>query len=237
MFRLKSAFAAILVLTVAGCAQTKTPFASSMNRDAMPMVQTEQERTLAHQAQALDRMSKDLVRKTTFKGAALGAVAGCGLAIAGGSKAQCAQAALVGGVIGGVAGNATGKAQAKKRVEIVELNRVLPSLRKTNDQMDVVSGGVAELVAKQDAEIAQMKQQMAQGNLSQQAYDARLAEIRQVRGDVAQALTLSASQARQAKSALMDAQAQGQTGIDWYIAETNKLEAEAVSARAQLSLL
>ncbi len=237
MFRLKSAFAALLVLTIAGCAQTKTPFASSMNRDVLPAVQSDQERLLTNQAHALDRMSKDLVRKTTFKGAAIGAVAGCGLAVVGGSKAKCAQAALVGGVLGGVAGNAAGKAQVNRRVELVELNRILPSLRKTNDQMEVVAGGVSNLMAKQDAEIAQLKADLTHGATTQAAYDARLSEIRTVRSELAQALTLSAGQARQAKEALVAAQSQGQTGIDWYIAETNKLEAEAVSARAQLSLL
>lgn len=237
MLRLKSILLVLCAMVLSACAQTKTPITSSMNRTALPAAQTEQERAVMRQANALDRMSRDLVRKTTMKGAAIGAVAGCGLAVVGGAKSKCAQAALVGGVIGGVAGNAAGKDQVKKRVEIVELSRVLPSLRETKEQMALVSQDVPSLIAQQDAEIASMQTQLAAGTLDQTSYDARLAEIRSVRSDLAQALSLSARQAKQAKEALLAAKAQGQTGVDWYIAETNKLEVEAVSARAQISLL
>lgn len=237
MFRLKTAMTAVLVLTVAGCAQTKTPIASSMSYEASPVSQSQQERILTQQADALDQMSKDLVRKTTLNGAALGAVAGCGMAIIGGSKAQCAQAALVGGVVGGITGHAKGKAQVKKRVEIVELSRVLPSLRETSDQLEIVSGGVDALIAQQNAEITTLKRQVASGEITQDAYNARLSDIGLLRSELAKSLSLSASQAKQARAALQNAQAQGQYGVDWYIDATQKLEQDAVSARAKLSLL
>lgn len=237
MFRFKSAFAALLVLTIAGCAQTKTPFASSMNRDEATTAVSQQEQVLTEQAVALDRMSKDLVRRTTVNGAAFGAAAGCGMAIVGGSKNKCIQAALVGGVLGGVTGHMNGKAQVKKRVEIVELSRVLPSLRETSSQLDIVSGGVETLIAQQDAEIIALKKQVAAGQISQETYSARLSDIRMVRSELAQSLSLSASQAKQANLALLNAKSQGQTGVDWYIGATQKLEQDSVSARAKLSLL
>lgn len=208
-----------------------------MSHEAVPVAQSQQERVLMDQATALDRMSKDLVRKATLNGAAIGALTGCGLAVVGGSKNQCIQAALVGGAAGAVAGHAKGKAQVKKRVEIVELSRVLPSLRKTTTQLGLVSGGVDALIAEQNAEIKALKQQVATGQVSQEAFDARLSDIRLVRSELAQSLSLSASQAKQANLALQNAQAQGQTGVDWYISATQKLEQDSVSARAKLSLL
>ena len=237
VFRLKTTLASVLVLAVAGCAQTKTPFASSMSHQAVPAAQSQQEHVLAEQADALNKMSTDLVRKTTLNGAAIGALAGCGLAVVGGSKNQCIQAALVGGAVGAVTGHAKGKARVAKRVEIVELSRVLPSLRTTTNQLGVVASGVDTLIAEQDAEIFALKQQVEAGQLSQETYETRLSDIRLVRSELAQALSLSASQAKQANLALQNAQDQGQTGVEWYISATEKLEQDSVSARAKLSLL
>lgn len=237
MFRLASAVTVSLVLALGGCAQTQAPFASSISSAPSTAPHTQQDRILLDQAEALDRMSKDLVRKTTFRGAAIGAVAGCGFAVIGGSAGRCAQAALAGGVIGGVAGHVSGKAQVQNRVELVELSRVLPSLRQTSEQVALVSGGVDDLVASQDAEIRVLKQDLAEGVISQDIYDERLADIRDIRAQLAEALSLSAAQAKQANQSLREAKDQGQTGVEWYINATSDVEDQAVSARAQLSLL
>jgi hypothetical protein len=215
----------------------KAPISSTMN-SAGAYSQTDQEMALADQAQALARLTRDMVRRSTTNGVALGAVTGCGLAlISASAKAKCMQGAVAGGLIGGVAGYAHGQAQVQKRVELVDASKLLASVRSTKDQLEVVKGGVASVIARQDAELAQMKAQLAAGQISQAQYNARIDAISASRAELAAALTQSATQAGQANAALKDAVRQGQTGLGWYLMETRKIQEESISARAQISLL
>jgi hypothetical protein len=238
VFVKKSAYFALLILTLSACgAQVKSPISSTMG-SAPVIAHTDQERALADQAHALDRLSRDMARKSTTTGAAIGAVAGCGLAIVSSSaKAQCLKGAVAGGVIGGVAGYAHGQSQVQKQVELISANTLLPSVRQTKDQLEVVKGGVASVIARQDAELMQMKSQLALGQISQAQYDERISAIKASRAELARALTQSAVNAGQANAAVKDAVRRGQTGLGWYLMETKKIQDESLSARAQISLL
>ena len=173
-----------------------------------------------------------------MKGAAAGAAAGCGLAIVSTSEsAKCLAGAVAGGAVGAMIGNAMGHKQADERLEIVSLSRVTPVISDAQKQMARMNDGMAQFISDQNDEMASLKMQRADGTISKDDYDARLAEIRATRAEVAEALTLSAEQAHAAKTALKDASAKGQSGLDWHILQIDTLEDEATSARARISLL
>ncbi len=199
---------------------------------------TAQEAQLTEQATALDRLSNDLMRRAMTRGAKVGAAAGCGLAVVSTSSgANCLAGALAGGTVGAVAGHAAGKKQVDARMELVSLSRVTPSITRTRDQMQLVEQGLPDLLASQARELATLRERMLAGELTETAFDARVAEIKQSRAMVAEALSLSASNARAAHKALAEAKSDGQTGLDWHLMMVGKLEKDALSARSSISLL
>lgn len=228
----------LLTFAVSGCGQTQ--FVSRDQTPDLATIQTgnQEERVLAEQAVALDQMTKDLVRQATLKGAAIGAAAGCGLAMVSATESgKCLVGAVAGGAIGAVAGNAMGKREVEKRVEIVSLSRVTPSIAHSQKQMAMVSDGLSSMLTAQKAEMADLEAQRTEGRITQAQYEARIAEIRDARASMTESLTLSARQAEQALDAMKAAKAQGQTGLDWHIMQVETLEDEAISARSRISLL
>ena len=157
--------------------------------------------------------------------------------VTGSGKNSCLKAAVVGGAVGGVAGHASSKKEVKKRVEMVSLSRLKPSVVKARDQMALVDGDLDTILSAQNAELTALPDQVANGAMSAAQADARRAEIATYRADPAKSFSLSASQARDAHAALLDAKEKGQDGRDWYLMQAQKIEAEAVSARSQISLL
>lgn len=237
MSRARIMILSLCVLATAGCGG-----ASVVSRNAGAMAfstsGTAGDPDMVAQAQALDAMTRDLMRRATIKGAAVGAAAGCGLAVISASEgAKCFAGAVAGGAVGAVVGNAMGRVEVAKRVEIVRLSRVTPAISGAQKQMAHLNDGMADFIAAQDDEMAALTMQRDQGSLTQKQYEARLAQIRQNRAEVAEALTLSARQAHMTHAALVDARAKGQTGLDWHILQVETLEDEATSARARISLL
>lgn len=226
-----------LVMSVAACGQTPSV---SRNTSALSFSATQgsTDDAMVEQAQALDKMTKDILRRATMRGAAIGAAAGCGLAVVSASEGgKCLMGALAGGAAGAVVGNAVGQRQVKERIEIVSLSRVTPAISGAQKQMAHLTETMPGLLETQDQEIADLNAARAAGEISAHTYDKRMTEIRTARAEVAEALTMSADQARAAKMALKDAGAKGQTGLDWHIMSIETLEDEAVSARSRISLL
>ncbi|CUH79520.1 hypothetical protein [Tropicibacter naphthalenivorans] len=240
MFPSKIIALTLCVAVTSGCS-TLTPSVTRTDTAALTATQVapgQRDAQMLKQTAALEAATRDLVRKSTVQGAAIGAVAGCGLAaVTGAGKNQCLGGALAGGVVGAVVGNARGKAQVEKRVEIVSLSRVMPSLRDADAQMSLVGQNLPQMLAAQDAEIAALDSQLATGQITRAAHAARVGEIREVRETIAASLDLSAEQAREAHNALKGADAQGQDGLAWYLFKAQKLEKQAVSARGAISLL
>jgi uncharacterized protein YcfJ len=193
---------------------------------------------LAEQAVALRNMTADIKRKSAIKGAAKGAVAGCGLSfVAGNGKSQCVNAAVAGGVIGGVAGFQAGDKVIEKRMQMIDVNRVLPSLKQASDSAEVVVRDVPSVLAAQDQELSALARQLEAGQITQADYDTAKADIRARRAALAEVLSLSAQQAAEARALFEHAQNEGQTALAWYVHAIRLIEQDATSARAQINLL
>lgn len=227
----------LALLGVAGCGTGTVPTRNLVDQQSA-VAPAPTETAVAAQADALRALSRDMLVKATMRGAAYGAVAGCGLAVVSDSaKARCLQAAAAGGAVGAVVGNVAGRQQIARRVEIVSLNRLLPSLLETDEQLVRVNGNIPRIMAMQDEELARLRAARAQGQVSDAEYQARLSEIRAIRAEIARALTDSAAHAAETHARLQEAEAQGQPGLAWYLNATRRLQDDAVSARSRIDLL
>jgi len=189
------------------------------------------------QAEALNRMARDLVRRSTAKSAAQGALVGCGIAVVTSAPKSCVTAAAAGGVTGAVVGHAKGKREVAKRVELVSANALVRSVRGMNGQMDTLQLSLPELLAEQDAELRDLKLRRDTQALTDAEYETGVDAIRQSRARIAQALTATIHNAETAHANLQDATRQGQDGLDWHLSATSQLAREAHSARSSISLL
>lgn len=241
MLRAKIIILSICIMTTAACGQKN--HVSRNNSGILSFAAQEvagPEQAMLAQARALDDMTREMVRSATLKGAATGAAAGCGLALVTASAADgsnCVVGALAGGGVGAVVGNALGRKRVAERVEIVKLSRVTPAISGAQREMAEFNDGLTELLSFQDTALTELKFQRDTGQITPDAYAAQEAQIREVRVDLAHALSLSAEQARATKLALKNAGEQGQTGLDWHIMSAETLEDEASSARSRISLL
>lgn len=235
-------FALISVLlgavALSGCTTASMNFAEPEVASRSLATRPSAEVTLEAQAVALEGMTRDIIRKSTMQGAALGAVAGCSLAmISATSASRCLGGVVVGGALGAATGHQLGQKSAQARLSLIATEDVAQSLSRASARLGTVTSGLSEVLDAQDAERAELATQLADGRLSQEAYDARLEEMIATRRAVAQALQLTASQAREARDALAQAAQRGQTGIDWHLEAAETLETEALSARSQITLL
>ena len=145
----------------------------------------------------------------------VGAAVGCGLAVVSAGNAQrCVVGALPGGAVGAIVGRQTGNRQIAKRIELVNPNQLVRSIRKTNDTMETITGSLPQLLAAQDRELDALSLKRDLGTLSQADYDTRYIEIKTNRVNLAQSLTLSSKQATLAGDNLEHAASQGQTGLE-----------------------
>lgn len=193
---------------------------------------------LTEQAATLDRMMQDVVRTSTAKNAAMGVAVGCGMVLLSTSNpGQCLASAAAGGVVSGVIGNKAGKRDASRRVGLVSANALTRNIRRTNDQVDNIMISLRETLASQEIELADLRRQRDAGHITPAAYNAHVQTIKNDRAELAQALMLSESKAKQATKHLQDAASQGQTGLDWHLSATGQLERDIESARSQISLL
>lgn len=239
MFRSTFLVPALVLAVLSGCGQTQPPYMSSRNTPAVTFGTTySDEAQLRQQADALQGMTQDIVRKSTAKGAMIGALAGCGLIVLSASNAKnCVSGAVVGGAVGALAGHEAGKKDATRRVRLVNPNALVRSIGKASDQLENVSTDLPQLLEAQDQELAKLKREVERGDASSTVYAARSEQIRANRAQLAEALSLSAQQAEEAHRNLQAAQSQGQTGLDWHLSATKEMAREATSARSSISLL
>ena len=99
MTLLRITTASLLCLTLVACDQGRSTEPRVSMRNSMPM--TQQEAVLIDQAEALDKMTRDVIRSSTVNGALIGAVAGCGLTVvSAGNAKNCVGGLVAGGVVG-----------------------------------------------------------------------------------------------------------------------------------------
>lgn len=238
-FRITLALTAIIALSACSAGHTRPEVTRNLPVTGFQAASLAgKERIVDRQADALSAHTAEILRKATMKGAGIGAAAGCGLGLATGTGAgRCFGGALAGGVVGAAAGHAAGAAMVQKRVEIVAPSPLVSGLSDAGRDLTALQRDLPSVLAAQDAELAQMRDQRDTGIITETAYAARLSEIAEHRSRLASALDLSARQARETAKALRSAQTAGQTGLDWHVFQAERIETRAASARSAISLL
>lgn len=234
LYRLPLSLAIVSALALGACATAPTVSrnAAAVDLETMPLAR--QETALRQQADVLTARTAEILRKSTLRGAGLGAAAGCGLGLATGAGAtRCMGGALAGGAIGAVTGHAQGQAEVKKRIEIVDPSPLVSGIAKANSAMAGLQADLPAMIAAQDAELIRLRAV----NGGEAAYQQRLAEIATMRERLFAALDLSSRQAQDTVAALRAAQDQGQDGLDWHVHQALRLGQDATSARSAISLL
>ena len=222
---------ALLALTACG----PSPSAHSSRMEGAPLNFAAQPAPMDAQAKALTELSQRIVVQTTIKGAAIGAVVGCGLALASANASRCV--AAVDGVGGALVGQVSGKRQVARRVEKVSPSATVRTLRSTNTQMEVVKTSLPARFAAQEEMLAQLDMQRTTGAMDPATYAHARNTIASERKAIAASLIQTEKNAKQAVANLQTAQSQGQAGLDWHISATSKLANEAHSARSSITLL
>ena len=195
------------------------------------------ETALVHQqAESLTRLSKDMIRKSTGKGAAIGAAVGCGLVLVSAKNAQkCLGGAVVGGTVGAVVGHEHGKRKVARSVAQVSASDMASALNETKTKVTEVRNSLPKTLAKQDAQLAALKAQRDAGKISPKAYKAHVMQIHDARARLAEALDNSARSARTSADNL-GVTSLKQPELLWHIGAAKRLEQDAVSTREQIKL-
>lgn len=192
---------------------------------------------LQAQAQTLKVMADDLVRRATLRGAAAGAVLGCGAALVSASGLKsCATGALVAGGAGGVMGYHTGKTRVTESVsaEMQGLDQHLAGLR---GQTGRIMGDLPAVLAEQDAELARLESQVRAGLIPQSTLTARIDEIRKARAEIAMALDEAAAGMITARATMSETSSRQSVDLLDQINVTQELEADLYKARSGISLI
>ncbi|MFK7835186.1 MAG: hypothetical protein AB8B60_03100 [Sulfitobacter sp.] len=235
--------AALLALTLLVGACTQQPLTGNaptrlevdpLGPHAAPIVSS----GLTEEARALTASAKGIVRASTLKGAMIGAAIGCGLgALTGSDASNCAKVAAVGAVGGAALGHRAGKRDVKRRVELASPNALVRNLRRANDSLATIQSDLPALLAAQDAELNRLTLSFAANQITAEAHDRQIDAIRAERRALADALSLSAAQAKVASANLREATSKGHHGLEWHISASDQLAREALSARADITLL
>lgn len=224
----------VLAVSLAACAKQNTPEFAMRNAHGL----TAEHEEIHSQAQTLTKMTKDIVRKSTLNGAAIGAMAGCGLALVAATNAKnCLSGVAVGATAGAVIGHENGKKQIAHRINLVSPSALVKSIRTSSDQVAQIEMTLPSVLAAQDIALSDLTERMKRGEITEDVFAANADQIRKDRGELVQALALSEAQARSAHENLKAAASQGQTGLDWHINATQHLADDVVSARSSINLL
>lgn len=193
---------------------------------------------VADQVAALNELADDLVKASTVRGALVGVAMGCGLTALSGSNAQrCVAGAAVAGVGGAVLGNRAGERDVARRVELVAADDIARDLNAANRQFASIRNDLPVFLAAQEAELTRLTMQRISGEISQEDHDIAVLRIQGERIDLADALALTARNARRASENLRAAADRGQTDLDWHIGTADRLSADVQSTRSTFSLL
>ena len=213
---IKISLPVVAAFFIAGCGQSPTT-SHSTTRLATPGMSFQANRVetavVVKQAEHLNKLADDLVRKSTTRGAAIGAVVGCGLTVVSASNAKnCLTGAAAGAAGGALIGHAHGKRQVAKRVELVSASKLVVSIRKANKQLDGLRLSLPDILAQQDETLKSLEAKRTQGAISGEDYARGVNAIRAERAQLATALSASAEKAREAAKNIQQAADQGQQG-------------------------
>ncbi len=230
-------FLPILAASALSACAISNESATRAQTDTLSFSALAPETVLVHQqAESLTRLSKEMIRKSTGKGAAIGAAVGCGLVLVSAKNAQkCLGGAVVGGAVGAVVGHEQGKRKVAKSVAKVSANDMFNTLKETETKVSEVRTSLPETLAKQDAILASLQAQRDAGKLSPKAYKEQVMQIHEARARLAEALDNSAKSARTSADNLGVASLR-QPELLWHIGAAKRLEQTAVSTHKQIKL-
>ena len=236
----KVAAAIAVLVVVAGCSQSIK--SNEVSKTAIDQVgfapnAAPTDEYLKQQADALDQLTKDLVRQSTVKGAAIGAATGCAVAtIAAAGMNRCLGSAAAGAVVGGAVGRANGKAEVNRRVQFVSHNKVGRGLQKAEADLANLQWTLDEVIEAQSLELLVLAEGRKDGSISATEYANRVEDIRKTRAELAEVLSLTSEQAKQVHASLLEAQAKGQEKLEWHVLASQRLTENSISAREAVSL-
>lgn len=240
MPRLILALPLATIAALAGCAELPNSRDAATRLDTSPLVfqnRAQDAAYLAEQADTLKLMAQDLRQKSTLRGAAFGAAIGCGIGVLTSGADRCLAGVAAGGLVGVVSGSKAGKRDVALRMDTATPENLMRSLRTTQDHVDQMNKSLPQVLADQDVALAKLRTQRETGQISQAAYDAGIADIRNSRAAIAEALTLSGKEMQASRANLQNAVDRGQTGLDGHLDATRTLEKDVYSARSAITLL
>lgn len=190
------------------------------------------------QATALSQSAEQLEQASKVNGALMGAALGCGITVLTGSNVRdCVARAAVTGVGGAAIGNVVGEREVERRVELVAPNEIARTLDTATRQFASIKTDLPDLLARQNAALDSLLMQRMNGTIKQDAYDLAVLKIEQERIELAEALSLSARDARRTSRNLEAAARRGQNGLDWHIGAATRLADDVDSTRSTFSIL
>ncbi|MEM7472690.1 MAG: hypothetical protein AAF340_15175 [Pseudomonadota bacterium] len=171
---------------------------------------TAQERKLEQDVRSLNQQTQSIITKNTLQGAAVGALAGCGVALLfGGDGGDCARGAVAGGVVGGVAGNQVGKKAAKVNQELVKQRETIAKLSGINKRLGGIEANLRSVVRSQNAEISSLRRQVNAKQISASQYNARVKAIQSNRKNVRDGLVKAENNVTKSQVELAKLEKQG----------------------------
>ena len=222
-------------LLVSACVEGGTGLPVGASASAQ---KTDAERKLEAEARSLNKVTGDIITRNTVQGVAVGAIAGCGLAVLmGGDASDCAKGALVGGAVGGVAGNAAGRAAANANKELIKRDRLIADLKGVSTRLNGVQSNLSRVLRSQNAEIKSLNRQLASKQLSQSSYNARMRAINANRKVVSNELLKSEKNIIKTRNEIKTAQQKGQRNLGGADRAAASNQARLAKTRKQIQLL
>lgn len=199
---------------------------------------TTEERALEQQVRSLNQVSRDIVVRNTVQGIGAGAVGGCvaGLLL-GGDEQDCLRYGLAGAAVGGVAGNAVGRRAASVNEELVRQDAIIANLRGVNQQLGSVRSNLSQVVSSQNAEIGSLRRQLANEQISQRAYQARVQAINANRATVINGLAESERNVATSRAELVSIQQQTGQPLSQSTREAAATQQRIATIRNSISLV
>ncbi|MEL6610305.1 MAG: hypothetical protein AAFO93_15465 [Pseudomonadota bacterium] len=240
MIAVSRAFGCFAVLVaVAACSKGAGIDGARVDRADLHFGATAEEYGIADaQAQELRSLAQDLVRRSTSKGAIIGAAAGCGLnAAIAGDVTSCVPGAAMGATGGGLIGNVTGKMELEKRYALISPDAVATDLKAAALRFETVDEMMPALLAHYDGALDSLYAQYSAGSLTEAQYRDAVAVIREDRSRLAVALSVSGRDFRRTARNLEAVRENGQEGLDWHIDAAHKLADDVDALRSGMTLL